>query len=138
VRGKRAIDVRALDAWKCAPRESNKNKSETSTSAKSAHTLNQQAQETSKKAPRLAKTYHDAAHRPNVYRGAIQPTAQQQLGRSILACDDLKAGGEGLVGVPKITGQAEIGDLEDALGGEQEVVWFEIAVVVGRREERRE
>jgi len=46
----------------------------------------------------------------------------------------LKAGGEGLVGVSKVTGEAEIGDLEDALGGEQEVVWFEIAVVVVTRE----
>ena len=50
----------------------------------------------------------------------------------------MKAGGEGLIGVPKITGQAEIGDLQDALGSEKEVVWFEIAVVVGRKEERRE
>jgi len=46
----------------------------------------------------------------------------------------LKAGGEGLVGVSKVTGEAEIGDLEDALGGQQEVVWFEIAVVVVKRE----
>lgn len=50
----------------------------------------------------------------------------------------MKAGGEGLVGVPKITGETKIGDLEDALGGEQEVVGFEIAVVVGGGEGGRE
>jgi hypothetical protein len=39
----------------------------------------------------------------------------------------LKAGGEGLVRVPKVTGEAEIRYLQDALGRQQEIVRFEVA-----------
>ena len=73
---------------------------------------------------------HDAARAPHVHRGAVVPLAEQQLGRPVPE-------GDHPVGVPvrlaaplqaEGPSQSEVGQLEDALLGDEDVGGLHVAV----------